>query len=254
MPAPTLPRPKFNFSTIPDPDTLPPDVRAKMLAQPWFNQVLDLHESGVEITPDLMEKLATRPGAMGFKLHEFDAGDGKKMKGLFDVATGELVPPDKLIKPDFEPTLRDVKDPVTGQPAGRVLMTSSNSAVPYRNEDQGDMPLMNQYKTSVLLGQDNEPIAEVWKDPKGNIHVLKKGADLGPFAEMFNRLNNGGNTTQPQPTPAKPATSQAAPVKPAAPQAAPSAAAFMVKDDADFARLKSGDLFIGPDGIKRRKP
>lgn len=245
MPAPTLPRPKFNFSTIPDPDTLQPDVRAKMLAQPWFNQVLDLHESGVEITPDLMEKLATRPGAMGFKLHEFDAGDGKKMKGLFDVATGELVPPDKLIREDFQPTIKALKDPVTGKPAGTALMTSPNSAVPYEKPD-AKAPLMQDfYKASPILDDQNSPIGHVFIGPDGQVNIVKKGADLGPLAGLF---NSGAGA---QPAPAKPATPQAAPVKPAAPQPAPS---YQVKTAEDYARVPSGASYTDPKGIRRTKP
>lgn len=249
MPTPTLPRPKFNFSTVPDPDTLPPDVRAKMLAQPWFNQVLDLHESGVEVTPELMEKLATRPGAMGFKMQEFDAGDGKKMKGLFDVATGELVPPDKLIREDFKPEIKALKDPVTGKPAGSALMTSPNSAVPYEKPD-AKAPLMTDfYKASPILDDQNTPIGHVVLGPDGNVHIIKKGMD-------FQWPPNFGPQTGTAPTtvkPAEPAPVAPAPAKPAA-ASANTAPAYRVNNDDDFHRLKSGDRYIGPDGKPRIKP
>jgi hypothetical protein len=248
MPTPTLPRPKFNFSTVPDPDTLPPDVRAKMLAQPWFNQVLDLHESGVEVTPELMEKLATRPGAMGFKMQEFDAGDGKKMKGLFDVATGELVPPDKLIREDFKPEIKALKDPVTGKPAGSALMTSSNSAVPYEKPD-AKAPLMTDfYKASPILDDQNTPIGHVVIGPNGHVNIIKKGSDFGALGALFGQPGTAAKPAGAGPAPVAPTPAQPAP---AAPQQTP---AFRVTNAEDYARVPSGSVYIDPKGVRRTKP
>ena len=248
MPAPTLPklpRPETNFTNVPDPDTLPPEVFDKLMAQPWLQRVIALSETGKTITPEIMEEESKKPGAMGYKIHEFDLGDGRKTKLIYDVATGEPVSPEKLIRSDFQPTIKALKDPVTGKPAGTALMTSPNSAVPYEKPDVKAPLMQDFYKASPILDDQNSPIGHVFIGPDGQVNIVKKGNDLGPLAALF------GNGAGAQPTPAKPATPQAAPVKPAAPQATPS---YQVKTAEDYARVPSGASYIDPKGIRRTKP
>jgi len=239
----------MNFAQIPDPDTLPPEARERLLATPWFQQVINLHQSGVDVTSDLMEKLATRPGAQGFKVTEFELEPGKKSRGLLDVATGELVSPDKLRGPDFEPTVKAVKDPTTGQTSS-VLMTSSNSAVPFSKAEKPAPMMQRGYEASPVFDESMNIIAHVYAGPDGDIRTVNKGGnDFSMLAGLLGAKAPGA---------AAPAT--AAPAAPASAPAAPQAAApqkvdtsFVVKTAEDYARVPKGATYVDPTGKRRTK-
>jgi hypothetical protein len=231
----------MNFAQIPDPDTLAPEVRAKLLSMPWFNQVIELHNSGVDVTSELMEKLATRPGAQGYKVTEYELEPGKKSRGLLDVATGEFVSPDKLKGPQFEPQIKSVKDPRTGAESS-VLMTSASSAVPYKSDEK---PLMQDfYKAAPVFDDKFNVLSHVFTGPDGEVRTVGKGSDLADLIGMM----AGGKPATPgaaAPAPAAPAPAQPAPVT--------REPAFIVKTDADYQRVPSGATYVDPTGKRRTK-
>jgi hypothetical protein len=232
----------MNFAQIPDPDTLPPAARDALLATPWFRQVINLHQSGVDVTSELMEKLATRPGAQGFMVTEFEIEPGKKSRGLLDVATGELVSPDKLKGPAFEPTVKAVKDPTTGQTSS-VLMTSPSSAVPFSKAKE-QAPLMQKgYEASPVFDDKRQVIAHVYAGPDGEIRTVSKGTDMSAFLGLM-----GGQPAAPQGAPAAPAPAAPAP---AAPQAVDTS--YIVKTAEDYARVPKGATYTDPTGKRRTK-
>jgi len=241
----------MNFAEIPDFDTLSPAAKKRLLSTPWFNQMLDLDEAGVEITSELMEKLATRPGAQGYKVTEFEIEPGRKSKALMDVATGELVPPDKLIKPDFQPVLKEIKDPRTGRPFGMAFMQSASSA--QLVEERTDKPLQQEFAKSKRT-EDGKEIGYTYIDQNGKENFVKKGFDLGdlpPNAFVFNRQGETTQTTQPAANAPAPAPAAPAPAAPGA--QAPRSNPYVVSKPEDFYRVPIGAEFKTPDGkIKRR--
>lgn len=240
---PTPSKTQFNFSTIPDPATLPAETRAKLLSMPWFNQMLDLHEAGVNVDSALMEKLATKPGAQGFRVHEFELEPGKKQRGLLDIATGEMVSPEKLTRPDFQPTLKTVNDPATGKPAGTVLQTSPSSAVPYADKSA---PLMqDRYDAAPIFDDKFNVLGHVFRGPDGSIHTMRKGEDM---SALIGALTG-------KPTAAPTAAPGVQTPTPAAPAAAPSAQkpAFQLQTAEDFYRVPIGAEFITPDGKRKTR-
>lgn len=248
----------MNFAQIPDPDTLPPEARERLLSTPWFQQVINLHQSGVDVTSDLMEKLATRPGAQGFKVTEFEIEPGKKSRGLLDVATGELVSPDKLRGPDFEPTVKAVKDPTTGQTSS-VLMTSSNSAVPFAKATP-KAPLMQRgYEASPVFDDKMNIIAHVYAGPDGEIHTATKQKSVADsiveFEALKTALKNGEQAGAKPAVPQQPAQ-QLQPTGTAAPNAPATQrvdTAFVVKTADDYARVPVGAEYFTPDGRRKKK-
>ena len=245
----------MNFAQIPDPDTLPPEVQKKLLSTPWFNQMLDLQEAGVDITSDLMEKLATRPGAQGYKVTEFEMEPGRKSKALMDVATGELVPPDKLVRPDFQPVLKEIKDPRTGRPFGMAFMQSASSA--QLVEERTDKPLPQEFAKAKRT-EDGKEIGYTYIDNNGKENFVKKGFDLGdlpPNAFIVPRPGEPAQPTQPAATTPVPAPAPAVPAtaKPMAPAAAQGSNPYILSRPEDFYRVPIGAFFKTPEGkLKQR--
>ena len=197
MPLP--PRPNFNFSSIPDPDTLSPEVREELLSQPWFNKVLDLQRMGIEPTPERMEKIALQPGAMGYKPIEIDLGSGRKATVVHDVSTGELIPMEKFAKPDFVPRVHILRDE-NGKKIGRAMATSPNSAIPM---DEPQEPAMRKsgYESLPALKPDGSVLGHWAESPDGKFQLVKEGADMAALIDAFNNMGGGegGRRTPPSP-------------------------------------------------------
>ncbi len=250
MPTPRFPRPKTDFSRVPNPATLPPEVKQELLAQPWFRKVIKLHMSGVPVTPEMMEAESKKPLAMGLEIQEYDFGNGQKMKGLVDTATGEFIPPEKLVKPEFRAKLQELFHPSTGESEGTVLQTSPSSAVPWQKTSKEPLLPDEIHTVPVRSKATNSVVAEFVITPGSNeLQLVKKDKSMTEQMLEFEQIrkamdearNPGAN-----PLPATaPAQQQA---KPASNRAPDGSSPYTLREDDDFYRVPVGKWFRTPDG------
>jgi hypothetical protein len=232
----------LDSTPIPDPDNLTPEQEEKLSSQPWFRQMVELHEAGVPITTDLMTKLATKPGSHGYKYEDFEPEPGKKQRALVDIATGEIVPQDKLkmIEPDFTPKLIPLLDPKTGKESGTAMTTSKSSAVPFQKPGSAkDALAMDYYQAAPIYDEKFNVLGHTFKGPDGQVHVMNKGMD--PMALMA--AMNG-----------TPAAGAGAGTGDAAAGAAPTMKpAYRVQTPEDYEKVPAGADFLDPTGVRRTK-
>ncbi len=112
---------------LPNKNDLSPEEQQHLMGQPWFQKALDMRRSGVNPTPDVIQKLMVQPGSQGFSLQQVDPEDPKKGHILVDHATGKTVSNQDIIRPDFEPTTSAQYDE-NGNVIGHAMTTSRASA------------------------------------------------------------------------------------------------------------------------------